>query len=107
VGRFGGDEFLVVVLGCGMAQALAQAERLREVVCAQPVTFKDLSINVTVSVGVATRCHPTQHDLEALIASADQALYRAKAGGRNRVEGEGAANRPSAPPDSGGRSDPA
>jgi diguanylate cyclase (GGDEF)-like protein len=107
VGRFGGDEFLVVVPGCGTAQALAQAERLREVVCAQPITFKDLSINVTVSVGVATLCHPAQHDLEALIASADQALYRAKAGGRNRVEGESAANRPSGPPDSPGSSDPA
>jgi diguanylate cyclase (GGDEF)-like protein len=107
VGRFGGDEFLVVVPGCGTAQALAQAERLREVVCAQPITFNDLSINVTVSVGVATLCRPTQHGLQALIASADQALYRAKAGGRNRIEGGSAANRPSAAPNSLGGSDPA
>jgi diguanylate cyclase (GGDEF)-like protein len=107
VGRFGGDEFLVVVPGCGTAQGLARAERLREVVCSQPITFKDLSINVTVSVGVATLCHPTQQDLETLLALADQALYRAKAGGRNRVEGESASNRPCGSPESPGGSDPA
>jgi diguanylate cyclase (GGDEF)-like protein len=107
VGRFGGEEFLIVVPGSGVAQGLAQAERLREVVCSQPIIFKDLSINVTVSVGVVTLGHPTPHDLEALLGLADQALYRAKAGGRNRVEGESAPNRPSAPPDSPGGSDAA
>jgi diguanylate cyclase (GGDEF)-like protein len=98
VGRFGGDEFLVVAPGCGTAQARTQAERLREVVCSQPVTLKDHSIIVTVSVGVATLVDPRQQDVETLLALADQALYRAKAGGRNRVEEQTAADHPSGPP---------
>lgn len=106
VGRIGGEEFLVVLPDHGTAQGLAQAERLRKVVCAQPITLKDLSINITVSVGVATLSHPKQDEMEVLLALADQALYRAKAGGRNRVEGESAANGPSGPPDSQGGSDP-
>ena len=54
VGRFGGEEFLVVAPGSDTAPGLAQAERLREVVCSQPIAVKDISINVTISVGVAT-----------------------------------------------------
>ena len=106
VGRIGGEEFLIVVPGCAAAQGMAQAERLREVVCTHPITFKGLSINVTVSVGVATLPHPKQDRMEALLALADQALYRAKAGGRNRVEGESAADSPPSPPDSQGGPSP-
>jgi len=88
VGRFGGEEFLVVAPGCDVSPGLTRAERLREVVCSQPVTLKDLAINVTVSVGVATLREPKPQDLEALLAAADEALYRAKERGRNRVEPE-------------------
>jgi diguanylate cyclase (GGDEF)-like protein len=88
VGRFGGEEFLVVAPGCDLSPGLARAERLREVVSAQPITVKDLAINITVSVGVATLCEPKPQDLEALLAAADKALYRAKERGRNRVESE-------------------
>ena len=91
VGRFGGEEFLVVAPGCDTAPGLAQAERLRQVVCSQPITVKDLSINVTASVGVATLHEPKPQDLEAVLAAADRALYRAKERGRNRVEGESSA----------------
>ena len=88
VGRFGGEEFLVVAPGCDMSPGLMRAERLREVVCSQPVTLKDLAIDVTVSVGVATSPEPKPQDLETLLAAADKALYRAKERGRNRVESE-------------------
>ena len=88
VGRFGGEEFLVVAPGCDVSPGLMRAERLREVVCSEPVIFKDLSINVTVSVGVASLPEPKPQDLEAMLAAADKALYRAKEGGRNRVEAE-------------------
>ncbi|MGD0223707.1 MAG: diguanylate cyclase [Terriglobia bacterium] len=98
VGRFGGEEFLVVAPGCHMAPGLVQAERLREVVCSQPITLKDLSLTVTISVGVATTRDPKQEDMEALLSAADEALYRAKAGGRNRVEGESFAALPDPDP---------
>ena len=87
VGRFGGEEFLIVAPGCDAAPGLAQAERLREVVSSGPVQLKDLSIDVTVSVGVATSPEPQPEELEALLSAADEALYRAKKNGRNRVEG--------------------
>jgi len=88
VGRFGGEEFLVVAPGCDVAPGLAQAERLREVVSSQPITFKDISIQATVSVGVATARELKAEHMEALLTAADDALYRAKERGRNRVEGE-------------------
>ena len=99
VGRFGGEEFLVVAPGCGTAEGLIQAERLREVVCSQPITLKDLSVTVTISVGVATTLDPSRQSMEALLAAADKALYRAKAAGRNRVEGESVPTRPFPKPD--------
>jgi len=99
VGRFGGEEFLVVAPGCNTAQGLIQAERLREVVCSQPITVKDLSVKVTISVGVATTLQSNRQEMEALLAAADHALYRAKAGGRNRIEGEASADRPFSDPD--------
>ena len=106
VGRIGGEEFLIVAPGCGAAQGVAQAERLRELVGTQPIIFKDLSVNVTISVGVATMLHPNQEEIEILLALADQALYRAKAGGRNRVEGQCTADDPPGPPDSPSSSSP-
>ncbi len=88
VGRYGGEEFLVVAPGCDTSPGLVQAERLRKVVCSQPIMFKDLSFDVTISVGVATLHDPKTQCIEALLSAADQALYRAKSAGRNRVEGE-------------------
>ncbi|MGO8813045.1 MAG: GGDEF domain-containing protein [Terriglobia bacterium] len=88
VGRFGGEEFLIVAPGCNVAPGLVQAERLREVVSSQPITLRDFSLTVTISVGVSTILEPRREDMEALLCAADEALYRAKAAGRNRVEGE-------------------
>ena len=88
VGRFGGEEFLVVAPGSDATPGLAQAERLREVVSSQPIVVKDISIHVTVSVGVATSHQLQPPPMEALLSAADKALYRAKERGRNRVEGE-------------------
>jgi diguanylate cyclase (GGDEF)-like protein len=93
VGRFGGEEFLVVAPGCRTAPGLILAEKLREVVCSQPITLKDLSVKVTISVGVATTLDPNRQDMEALLTAADNALYRAKSEGRNRVEGQTSAAR--------------
>ncbi len=94
VGRFGGEEFLVVAPTCSAPDGLIQAERLREVVCGQPITLKDFSIRVSISVGIATTLDSKRQDMEALLTAADRALYRAKAAGRNRVEGESSASPP-------------
>jgi diguanylate cyclase (GGDEF)-like protein len=88
VGRFGGEEFLVVAPGSDEAPGLAQAERLRQVISSQPITVNDISIDVTVSAGVATSHELKAQHMEALLSAADKALYRAKEKGRNRVEGE-------------------
>lgn len=79
VARYGGEEFMVVLPSAGLERARTVAEVLRAAVESSP-------LGVTASVGVAaTRASPDQ-SLEALIEAADQALYRAKQNGRNRVE---------------------
>jgi diguanylate cyclase (GGDEF)-like protein len=84
VGRYGGEEFLVVLPGCDVASAEAVAERIRGVV-QQTVFDTDFVATYSVSIGVAgTGCGA--NDPRSLIHAADLALYRAKAKGRNRVE---------------------
>jgi diguanylate cyclase (GGDEF)-like protein len=84
LGRYGGEEFVVLVPGAGAAEGCALAEKVREQVAAQTVHTDAGRLNVTVSVGVAAR--PGHGDeLFELLASADLALYRAKRLGRDRV----------------------
>lgn len=84
--RYGGEEFVVILPRTEREAALRVAERLREAVAATPVNIGDLSLPVTISMGLAmTTDRATGAD--ALLAVADAALYRAKAAGRNRVEG--------------------
>jgi diguanylate cyclase (GGDEF)-like protein len=85
IGRYGGEEFLIVLPGCELPHARAIAERLRILVAATPVHHENLDLHVTVSVGIAWT-GGAGLDPEVLIGAADQALYRAKANGRNRVE---------------------
>jgi diguanylate cyclase (GGDEF)-like protein len=83
-GRYGGEEFVVLLPGAGTAQACALAERVRTHVGAQTVHTDAGRLSVTVSVGVAAL--PGHGDgLFELLASADLALYRAKRLGRDRV----------------------
>ncbi|MBC7897353.1 MAG: diguanylate cyclase [Cytophagaceae bacterium] len=85
VGRFGGEEFLLVLPGCDVDQAPLLAERVRQRVAATSVVVGNDVIPVSVSIGLATTANSGFH-ASTLLASADEALYRAKAGGRNRVE---------------------
>ncbi|MCK6490827.1 MAG: GGDEF domain-containing protein, partial [Planctomycetes bacterium] len=78
--RWGGEEFLAVLPETSPAGAQLAAERIRAAVAA----LSDLPVAVTVSVGAASCLH--DEDPLALVERADQALYRAKAGGRNRVD---------------------
>ena len=81
--RVGGDEMMVVLHGVhGLADAAAVAEKLRAL-AAQPVRFNGSTIPATVSIGVAL-AHPEESP-EALVARADEAMYRAKQHGRNQV----------------------
>lgn len=84
--RLGGEEFLVVLPRASAEQALLAAERLRQAVSAMQVEYRSEPLHgVTVSLGVAS--YPDHADgPESLIRAADQALYRAKHAGRNRVE---------------------
>jgi diguanylate cyclase (GGDEF)-like protein len=86
LGRYGGEEFLVVLPGCDSASAAAQAERLRQAVSADPFTAGDVSVRVTCSVGLSCRANPSIAHVEALVREADAALYAAKDNGRDRVE---------------------
>jgi diguanylate cyclase (GGDEF)-like protein len=82
-GRIGGEEFSCLLLDASMPQALQTAERVRQAFEAQG--FAGPGAGATVSIGVAAASE-ADRDLHALLATADRALYRAKAKGRNRVE---------------------
>jgi diguanylate cyclase (GGDEF)-like protein len=81
-GRLGGEEFAGLLVNVSMAEALQAAERLRQAF--EVMRVPGLDVKPTVSVGVAMTTEAGR-DLTALLATADRALYRAKADGRNRV----------------------
>ena len=83
-GRFGGEEFVVLLPGANEADACQAAERLREQISSAPLAFAAGEVTVTVSVGVAV-LGAHGNDIPELLASADVALYRAKEAGRNQV----------------------
>jgi two-component system, cell cycle response regulator len=86
--RFGGEEFGVVVRTESHEGARAVAERMRKRIEDTPIYHEQHLILVTASAGMATAAPPHMFETPAaLLAAADQALYRAKAGGRNRVDG--------------------
>jgi diguanylate cyclase (GGDEF)-like protein len=84
IGRYGGEEFLLILPGCDLQQAVPVAERVRCTVSSE-VSIGPIKWPVTISLGVASYSD-TVNDAASLIAAADEALYRAKAKGRNRVE---------------------
>lgn len=86
VGRYGGEEFLLVVPSSDATGTLALAERIRQSMQSSPVTTDAGEINVTISLGVAASTHACPFDTQELLLRADQALYRAKENGRNRVQ---------------------
>jgi two-component system cell cycle response regulator len=85
VGRYGGEEFLLILPGTVLDAAVTFAERLREKVERHTFTYAGGTLCRTMSCGVAASPHPRVQDQEALLRAADDALYVAKESGRNRV----------------------
>jgi len=83
VGRYGGEEFLVVTTDCPKDEIKEAADRIRQAICSTPILTASLAISVSSSIGVSV-IEAGGSSQESLIA-ADQALYMAKNGGRNRV----------------------
>jgi diguanylate cyclase (GGDEF)-like protein len=84
VARYGGEEFSVLLLKTPWSGAKTVAERIRQKVAAQEIVSNHEATHVTVSIGVA-ELNPSFKDVESFVDSADQALYQAKAEGRNCV----------------------
>jgi diguanylate cyclase (GGDEF)-like protein len=85
VGRYGGEEFLLILPGTVLDAAVTFAERLREKVEHHTFSYDGGTLKRTMSCGVAGSPHPKVKDQEALVRAADEALYVAKETGRNRV----------------------
>ncbi len=85
VGRYGGEEFLIVSPGCGVSEAVEQANRVRMRTADEPIVVPGGSVAVTISLGVAATASDA-NQMSDLLRAADQALYAAKNNGRNRVE---------------------
>jgi diguanylate cyclase (GGDEF)-like protein len=87
LGRFGGEEFAIVLPQTELEIAVTIAERLREIVGQEPIETSRGPIAVTVSCGVA-QMRPGVLELKTLLDQADAAMYEAKRAGRNRVEAD-------------------
>jgi two-component system, cell cycle response regulator len=86
VGRYGGEEFLIVVPSSDAMGAMGLAERIRKEIEATPMVAEGASVSVTASFGISCSTPNRLLDPQEMLRLADDALYRAKANGRNRCE---------------------
>jgi diguanylate cyclase (GGDEF)-like protein len=82
VARFGGEEFVVLVMGMETSELESLAERIREVCRGLVYWVGRTPLTVTVSIGLATRAH--DESIDVMLQAADAALYEAKRAGRDR-----------------------
>ncbi len=85
LGRYGGEEFLIVLPDCDLMSALIRADELRTRIGSEPIVFSGTSRSITVSMGVALSADQASDDITALLSRADRGLYAAKRDGRDRV----------------------
>ncbi len=83
-GRYGGEEFLVILGQTDIDEGMQTAERIRQAVDQHVFTCEDLSLHITISIGLTTVVVEDKKSV-SLISRADKALYEAKAAGRNRI----------------------
>jgi len=88
VARYGGEEFAVMMPETGLEDAVTFAEKIRHLLESNPVPTQAGALPVTVSIGVSSVPRSRIHSPKEMVVAADRALYRAKKGGRNRVEAE-------------------
>jgi diguanylate cyclase (GGDEF)-like protein len=86
LGRYGGEEFLIILPGCDASNLANTGNRIRQRVAEVPVKHSEVYIPVTISMGGAVLGPRDQGEIHQLLHAADLALYRAKQNGRNRVE---------------------
>jgi diguanylate cyclase (GGDEF)-like protein len=86
-GRYGGEEFLLILPGCDLATTIRRAEKIRQMVSTEVIMIGKEAKKVTISIGATAAESDKMASAEALLREADTALYRAKANGRDRVEG--------------------
>jgi two-component system cell cycle response regulator len=86
VGRYGGEEFLIVLNNCHPAHALARAEQICRTIAGTPVQTSNAAIPITMSFGLLISQDWDALPMEELLQHADAALYAAKAAGRNCVK---------------------
>lgn len=84
LGRWGGEEFVVILFGSSLQQAMEVGERFRATIEGHSFVYEGKKIPVTISVGVSTK-EPQMTKWEELFDRADSAMYASKNGGRNRV----------------------
>jgi diguanylate cyclase (GGDEF)-like protein len=85
VARYGGEEFILILPETGLGEASMIAERIRKLVESTPFEIAKARINLTVSIGISNFPSHRAKSKEELVKMADQALYDAKRGGRNKV----------------------
>ncbi|MCP4376971.1 MAG: diguanylate cyclase [bacterium] len=85
-GRYGGEEFLIVVPRCDISFAEEVTQRIRKAICKSPIECDGHKLQVTMSLGVTSVCGVSSGEADAIIQSIDAALYQAKENGRNCVE---------------------
>src|SRR5882762_8379017 len=86
VGRYGGEEFLLILPNCDLPNVLLRANEVREVVASKPVVCCGKERLITMSMGVAVSACDGNNEVEGLLNHADAGLYAAKEKGRNRIE---------------------
>jgi diguanylate cyclase (GGDEF)-like protein len=86
VGRYGGEEFLLILPGCNLDAAVNRANAIRRLIEQDAIMAPQASVTATVSMGVTIAEFYRDVSVEGLLEKADEALYQAKSNGRNRVE---------------------